>query len=82
MAQVDQHLGEREAIRSRLTAARSGFHDLLRGLTDQDLRRASGNPAWTIGAVLTHLVWSLELLPRPVVRHAPSIPSTAGKYLL
>jgi len=66
MAPVDQHPDEREAIRARLTATRTGFHDLLRGLTDEDLRRPSGNPAWTIGAVLTHLVWSLELLPREV----------------
>jgi hypothetical protein len=26
--------------------------------TDDDLRSRSASPAWTVGAVLTHLVWS------------------------
>jgi uncharacterized protein (TIGR03083 family) len=66
MVQLDQYPRDRHAIRERLSSTRAGFHALLDGLTDGDLRRPSGNPAWTIGAVLTHLVWSLELLPREV----------------
>src|SRR5579884_959261 len=66
MAQVAASPRDRAAIREHLRAARAGFHTLLDGLTDADLRRPSGNPAWTVGAVLTHLVWSLELLPREV----------------
>jgi DinB superfamily len=67
MAQVDLHPpGQRQAIRDQLAAARAGFHALLGGLADDDLRQRSGNPAWTVGGVLTHLVWSLELLPREV----------------
>jgi hypothetical protein len=57
---------DRQAIRERLTATQAAFHALLDGLTDDDLRRRSGNPVWTVGAVLTHLTWSLELLPREV----------------
>ncbi|HET8626988.1 MAG TPA: DinB family protein [Thermomicrobiales bacterium] len=57
---------ERETIRAELAATRAAFHRLLDGLTDDDLRRQSGNPAWTVGAVLAHLVWSLALLPREV----------------
>jgi uncharacterized protein (TIGR03083 family) len=66
MAQVHSSPAQRQAIHEHLAAARAGFHALLDGLTDADLRRPSGNPAWTVGAVLTHLVWSLELLPREV----------------
>jgi hypothetical protein len=67
MAQHTDHpLSERQAIREHLSAARASFHALLDVLTDDDLRLPSGNPAWTVGAVLTHLVWSLELLPREV----------------
>lgn len=61
-----QGLGDREVLRAELAATRAAFHELLDGLTDDDLRRQSANPAWTVGAVLTHLVWSLELLPREV----------------
>jgi hypothetical protein len=67
MAQVDLHpYSQREAIRDQLASARAGFHALLDELTDNDLRHRSGNPAWTVGGVLTHLVLSLELLPREV----------------
>jgi hypothetical protein len=66
MVQLHQYPRDRHAIRERLGSTRAGFHALLDGLSDEDLRRPSGNPAWTIGAVLTHLVWSLELLPREV----------------
>lgn len=67
MAQVDLHPRvNRQAIHEQLAASRDGFYALLEGITDDDLRRQSGNPAWNVGAVLTHLVWSLELLPREV----------------
>jgi hypothetical protein len=61
MADVD-----RRALRQRLIATQAAFHGLLDGITEDDLRRRSGNPAWSVGAVLSHLVWSLELLPREV----------------
>jgi hypothetical protein len=66
MAQVDLHTDMREALREHLTSTQMDFHVLLDGLTNADLGRRSGNPAWTVGAVLTHLVWGLELLPREV----------------
>jgi hypothetical protein len=69
MTQVDLHpRGNRQEIREHLASTCAGFHALLDGLTDTDLRRPSANPAWTVGAVLTHLVWSLELLPCEVAR--------------
>lgn len=66
MTQAAQHPVERQAIREQLAATRAALHALLDGLTDADLRRRSGNPAWTVGAVLAHLVASLELVPREV----------------
>ncbi len=66
MAHLDQHPRDRHAIRDRLISTQAAFHALLEGLTEDDLRRPSRNPAWTVGAVMTHLVWSLELLPREV----------------
>jgi hypothetical protein len=66
MSGLDQHPYDRQAVRERLTATRVGFHALLDGFTDDDLRRPSANPAWSVGAVLSHLVWSLELLSREV----------------
>ena len=66
MDELHQKRRDREQSREHLTATRARFLGLLEGLTDADLRRPSGNSAWTIGGVLTHLVWSLELLPREV----------------
>jgi quercetin dioxygenase-like cupin family protein len=59
---------DRDALRDRLTASREAFLSVLGELSDDDLRRPSGNSAWTVGAILTHLVWSLELLPREVAK--------------
>ncbi len=66
VVELHQNRRDRAQIREHLTATRARFLGLLEGLTDADLKRPSGNPAWTNGAVLTHLVWSLELLPREV----------------
>ena len=57
---------DREAIRERLMSTQAEFHALLDGLTAADLRYPSGNPTWSVAAVLTHVVWSMELLPREV----------------
>ena len=56
----------REELRAELAATRAAFHDLLAGLSDTDWRRATGNPAWSVGHLLHHFVWSLELLPSEV----------------
>jgi quercetin dioxygenase-like cupin family protein len=60
------HPADRRTIREHLTATRAAYHAILDGLTDDDLERQSGNPAWTVGAVLAHMIGSLELLPREV----------------
>lgn len=56
----------REEIRAELSATRAAFHELLNGLSAADWRRKTSNPAWTVGNLLHHLVWSLEMLPREV----------------
>lgn len=62
---TNHHRTELEPLLAR---TRESFLALLDGVSDGDLRRPSGNPAWTIGAVLYHLVWSLEALPKEVAR--------------
>ena len=57
---------DRGELHREMLATRSSFHALLDALTDDDLRCPTRNPAWSVRAVLTHLVWSLELLPREV----------------
>ena len=56
----------REEIRAELEATRAAFLELLAGLSDADWRRPTRNPAWAVGELLHHLVWSLEQLPREV----------------
>ncbi len=56
----------REELRAELAATRAAFHGLLSSLSDADWRRVTNNPAWSVGHLLHHFVWSLELLPREV----------------
>lgn len=57
---------DRESIRAELRATHAAFHDLVDQLAPADWDRKTGNPAWTVGDLLYHLVSSLELLPREV----------------
>ena len=61
MAAVD-----RTALIEHLWATQTNFHALLDALAEDDLRRPSANRAWSVREVLTHVVWSLELLPSEV----------------
>lgn len=56
----------REEIRAELATTRAAFLALLGTLSDADWRRPTSNPAWHVGHLLHHLVWSLEQLPREV----------------
>ena len=60
------HLPVRDAIHRELEANRAAFHTLLAGISDAELLRPSANPAWSIGALLHHIVAGLEHLPREV----------------
>lgn len=59
-------LADRETLRTQILAAQTGFHSAINGLTDSDLSNPTRNPAWTVGAILVHLVSSLEMVPREV----------------
>ena len=57
---------DREAIRAGMEAIRVAFRQLLDDLAEADWRRRYPGSAWTVGELLTHLTWSLELVPREV----------------
>jgi hypothetical protein len=48
-------MAERESVRAELEATRAKYHALLDSLTDADLKKRSGNPAWTVGQLMWHL---------------------------
>ncbi|MGH2409887.1 MAG: maleylpyruvate isomerase N-terminal domain-containing protein, partial [Chloroflexota bacterium] len=56
----------RADLQAELAATRAAVKRILAGMSDADWRRRSANPAWTVGAVLTHLTWSLKHVPREV----------------
>jgi hypothetical protein len=53
---VDLNRDKKEFLRSELEATRSAFHALLDSLSDEDLRKRSGNPGWTNGELLSHIM--------------------------
>ena len=54
-------MADREAIRAQLEATRAGFHALVDGLQPDDWSRKSGNKAWTIGQLLSHIADNVGL---------------------
>ena len=57
---------DRGQIRAQLLANRERYLQTLERITDEDFGRKSGNAAWTVGQLMSHLVWSFELLPQEV----------------
>jgi hypothetical protein len=51
------------SILAELEASRLVFHLLLDSLSDDELRKASTNPAWTNQQILFHMVFGFFLLP-------------------
>jgi hypothetical protein len=58
----------REALRADLETTRTGYHDLLQSLADDDMSKKSGNPEWTVGQLMWHLAWGLDYIPAAVER--------------
>jgi hypothetical protein len=56
----------REEIRAELEATRQAYHALLDSLSDEDWKRASGNPAWTVGQLMVHMTFAPRMLPADV----------------
>ena len=46
---------DRTALRAEIESARKDFHELLASLSDEDWRKKSANPAWSVGQLMWHL---------------------------
>jgi DinB family protein len=57
------HDGVREEIRAEFEKTRSQFHAILGSLSEADWRAPSGNPAWTNGQLLFHMMFAFMLVP-------------------
>jgi hypothetical protein len=55
-----------EVIRAELEATRKAYHGLLGSLSDEDWRKPSGNPAWTVGQLMVHMTFAPRMLPADV----------------
>ena len=56
----------REEIRAELEITRDAYHALLATLSEGDWRKASGNPAWTVGQLMVHMTFAPRMLPADV----------------
>jgi len=56
----------REEIRAELEATRQAYHTLLNSLTEEDWKKPSGNPAWSVGQVMVHMTFAPRMLPADV----------------
>ena len=56
----------REEIRAELEATQQAYHTLLSSLSDEDWRKPSGNPAWTVGQLMVHMTFAPRMLPADV----------------
>lgn len=56
----------REEIRQELDSTRQAYHALLDSLSEEDWKRPSGNPAWTVGQLMVHMTFAPRMLPADV----------------
>ena len=56
----------REQIRQELEATRQAYHALLESLAEEDWKKPSGNPAWTVGQLMVHMTFAPRMLPADV----------------
>lgn len=60
------NLGEntaRERVRAELAVAHSRFHEVLDSISEEDWKARSGNPAWTNGQLVYHVLFAFLLVP-------------------
>jgi uncharacterized protein (TIGR03083 family) len=57
---------DRNAIRAELEDTRSRYSELLDSLSEEDWKRKSGNPAWTVGQLMWHLGRGMEFFSETV----------------
>ena len=56
----------REEIRAELESTRQAYHALLGTLSEEDWKKPSGNPAWTVGQLMVHMTFAPRMLPADV----------------
>ncbi len=56
----------REEIRQELESTRQAYHALLDSLSEEDWKKPSGNPAWTVGQLMVHMTFAPRMLPADV----------------
>jgi hypothetical protein len=61
-------LPDKDALRRDLEATRGAYHELLSSLSADDWRQRSGNPDFTVKALMWHMAWALGWLARSVDR--------------
>jgi hypothetical protein len=57
---------DRTVLRRQLEETRCAFHAVVEQLSDADWHQKASSTAWTIGEVLTHLVYSLAHTPEAI----------------
>jgi hypothetical protein len=57
---------DRQAIRAEIESARTAYHKLLGSLSDEDWRKKSANPAWSVGQLMWHVGRGMEFFTQNV----------------
>jgi hypothetical protein len=57
---------DRQAIRTELESIRTAFHKLLDSLSEEDWKKKSANPAWSVGQLMWHLGRGMEFFPQGI----------------
>jgi len=57
---------DRKALQAELESTCTAFHELLDSLSEEDWKKKSANPAWSVGQLMWHVAWGLEFTPNAV----------------
>lgn len=57
---------DRQTIRAEMESTRTAFHQLLNSLSEDDWKKKSANPAWSVGQLLWHVSNGMEFFTRAV----------------
>ena len=55
-------LPDKAALQAEMETTRAAYHELLSSLSQEDWRRASGNPDMTVKDLMWHLAWAMGWL--------------------
>jgi hypothetical protein len=64
--QIAKKTVDRAEIRSQWYAMRSEYHELVKSIPPAALKRASVDTRWSIAEILTHMILSIDLIPREI----------------